>query len=361
MPTKKSNPTFSGQKVFIGIDVHKNSWSVAVRTLGIEVAHFTQTPEPQQLARYLESRYPGGSYMSAYEAGFCGTSHHEHLVKLGIQNMIINAADLPQTDKQRNNKSDLHDSRFIARYLEKGLVSGIHVMPKDQQERRSLFRCREVLVRDCARAINRVRSFLYFFGIDLPSEFKDKQYISKNFLNWLYSIKPGSDEGHEALEFYLNHLVYLRKNILAVTNLLRRSVSTHSMDAYNRLLSVPGIGCITAIGLLSEVGDFKRFNDPDEFTSYLGLIPSEHRSGQTILNIRMQPRCNMHLRPLLIEASWLAIKKCPYLLAYYKEHAPKGAKKAIVKVARKLALIARSIVLKKTIYQPGYNNQNQEI
>ena len=109
-----------------------------------------------------------------------------------------------------------------------------------------------------------------------------------------------------------------------------------------------------AIALLAETGDLKRFNNPDEYCSYLGLIPAEHSSGDTIYSNRIQPRCNRHLRPLFIEAAWTAIRRCPYFLSYYKQHVGKNNKKVIVKVARKLALVAKAVAVGQTIYKPGY-------
>ena len=120
------------------------------------------------------------------------------------------------------------------------------------------------------------------------------------------------------------------------------------------MLTIPGIGPITAMGLLAELGDLTRFKNPDEFASYLGLIPSEYRSGDTVYGVSIQPRCNMHLRPLLIEAAWFSIRKCPALLDYYKKHVGKNNKKAIVKVARKLALIMKSVSINQTPYHPLY-------
>jgi transposase len=345
------SPEFTGQKFFIGLDVHKKSWAVTIRSLGIEVAHFNQAPDSKQLLKYLKNKFPGGCYFSAYEAGFCGTSYHYSLCKLGIRNMIINAADLPQTDKQKKNKTDLHDSRAIARYLEKGLLHSIHVMPLEQQERRALYRCREAMVKDATRSINRVRSLLLFFGIEIPEEFKDKEYISKRFIDWISKINLATQEGVDTLQYYLNNLVYQRKQVLQVTKKLRHSVIVNFKESYTSLLTVPGIGPITAMGILAETGDLNRFKNPDEFSSYLGLVPSEHSSGDTTHSAHLQPRCNTHLRPLLIEASWLAIRTCPTLLAYYRKHVGKNNKKAIVKVARKLALIAKAVAINKKPYQ----------
>jgi transposase len=228
-------------------------------------------------------------------------------------------------------------------------------MPPDQQERKALFRCRETTVRDTTRTINRVRSFLYFFGIEVPDKFKSKTYISRSFLTWLSSIRLSTDSGNESLREYLNHLNYFRQRTLYITNKLKEEIIKQYQSAYTSMLTVPGIGPITAIGILAETGDLQRFKNPDEFTSYLGLIPSEHRSGDTVYGVSIQPRCNMHLRPLLIEAAWFAIRKCPALLEYYKKHVGSNNKKAIVKVARKLSLIAKSVSINGTSYHSYHN------
>src|SRR5215211_5430062 len=105
MPKAKlQNPTdFSGQKFYVGIDVHKNSWSVTIRSLNLHIEHFSQPPSVKALVNHLQRKYPGGEYYSAYEAGFCGTGIHEELCKAGVSNTIVHAADIPFTDKQ--NKS----------------------------------------------------------------------------------------------------------------------------------------------------------------------------------------------------------------------------------------------------------------
>ena len=143
MPVTSKFTDFSGQYFYIGIDVHKKSWTVTVRSLNIELVHFSQAPDAVQLSHYLHKRFPGGCFFSAYEAGFCGTSNHHALCAAGIKYIIIHAADLPESDKEKKNKTDLNDSRAVAKYLESGILTGIYIMPDDQQERRSLYRCRQ--------------------------------------------------------------------------------------------------------------------------------------------------------------------------------------------------------------------------
>ena len=76
---------FTGQTFYVGLDVHKKSWAVTVHTLGLEVAHFSQVADPGQLSHYLNNRYRGGNFLSAYEAGFCGITLHQLLCIAGPQ------------------------------------------------------------------------------------------------------------------------------------------------------------------------------------------------------------------------------------------------------------------------------------
>jgi transposase len=94
---------YKGQKFYVGLDVHKTFWAITIRSMNIQIAHFTQPPGADALARYLQRNFPGGNYYPAYEAGFCGTDFHEQLCALGINNMLVHTADIPATDKQKKN------------------------------------------------------------------------------------------------------------------------------------------------------------------------------------------------------------------------------------------------------------------
>jgi transposase len=153
MPTTKlqNSLDFEGQKFYIGIDVHKKSWSVTVRSLNLQLERFSQAPSVKVLINHLQKKYPGGEYHSAYEAGFSGTGIHEQLCSSGVHNIVVHPADIPSTDKQNKNKSDVRDSRSIAFHLEKGNLHGIYIMSRARQELRSLFRFRQTKVRDLTR------------------------------------------------------------------------------------------------------------------------------------------------------------------------------------------------------------------
>jgi transposase len=349
---------FTSQDFYIGLDVHKQSWYVTIRSLGIEVGHFTQEPDAAALHQYLHRNFPGGQYHSAYEAGFCGTGAHEQLCKAGIDNMIVHAADMPITDKQKKNKTDLHDSRAIADHLERGNLHGIYVLSQEQQELRSLFRLRECKVKDTTRANNRLKSFLMYYSVVIPQEISKRGDLTGRALAWL-DLELQSAAGTIALGQYVAELKYQRKQLFELTKILRAQVMAYDKKTYTNLITIPGMGSITAMGLIAEIADFRRFDDPDEYASLLGLCPWEDSSGDCIKTKGIQPRCNRHLRPLLIEASWQSIRKSRKLFAYYSKHAGgKNGKKAIVKVARKLAMIARGVATSGQPYQEDYQKKH---
>jgi len=351
---------FEGQKFYVGLDVHKKSWSVTVRSLQRQVTHFTQPPCAETLARTLKKRFPGGIFYSAYEAGFCGTVAHEQLCKHGITNIIVNPGDVPSTDKQKKTKTDVHDSRLIAENLEKNNLRAIHIFTHEQQQLRSLCRLRECKVKERVRANNRLKGFLVYYGIQVPETISKKEFISQKVLTWLQDLELSCSAGNLALQEIIAELKHQRQQEYRVTKMLRQQVEATHGEEYKRLLTVPGIGPVTAMAMLAETGGLSRFDDPDEYASYLGLMPWDESSGDTIKTKGIQPRCNKHLRPLLIEAAWVSVRKSTELHAYYSKHAAKNNKHAIIKVAKKLAMIARGCVLKKEDYQAGYVPKKQE-
>lgn len=87
---------FRGQNIYVGIDVHLKSWSVAFLSEHSILKRFSQSSEPESLHKYLVSKYPGTNYFSKYEACFCGFWIHERLTDLGITNIGVNPADVQQ-------------------------------------------------------------------------------------------------------------------------------------------------------------------------------------------------------------------------------------------------------------------------
>jgi len=132
---------FKGQSFFLGLDVHLKNWSVTISTRDLKLKTFSMDPSPQLLKRHLAHHYPGGKYHSVYEAGFCGFWIHRSLNELGINNIVINPADVPTTNKEKGRRRDHPvDSSKLSRELANGSLNPIYVPEPFYEELRSLCR-----------------------------------------------------------------------------------------------------------------------------------------------------------------------------------------------------------------------------
>ena len=254
---------FTDQNIYAGFDAHLKSWKVTVMAEDIVYKTFTQPPRPEVLFNYLQEHFPGGTYHTAYEAGFCGYWIHDKLVSFGINSIVVNPADIPTTDKERVQKEDKRDSRKIARSLSSGNLTPIYIPSLKTQRDRSLLRTRAMLVRDLARYKNRIKSFLYFYGITIDSSFSNPQsHWSNRFMNWLESIDMGEESGKEALNVLISECKNLRASILNITKQVRRlSQSETYHERVILLRSIPGIGLLTAMIILTELETINRFRN----------------------------------------------------------------------------------------------------
>ena len=135
METQVRKLDFSDQKIFVGIDVHRKSWRVSIH-LGevLEKTINLSPPSPGSLSQYLKRNYPQGDYLCAYEAGFCGFWIQEQLAADGIKTIVVHPSDVPTTDKERQQKDDVRDSRKIARALRNNDLKAIYIPDKQQQQ-----------------------------------------------------------------------------------------------------------------------------------------------------------------------------------------------------------------------------------
>ena len=143
---------------------------------------------------------------------------HDKLLSFGIKSIVVNPADIPTTDKERVQKEDKRDSRKIARSLSTGTLMPIYVPSIKTQRDRSLLRTRAMLVKDLARYKNRIKSFLYFYGISIEAIIFQilKAHWSNRFMLWFESLEIGEGSGKEALRVLISECKNLRKSILEI-------------------------------------------------------------------------------------------------------------------------------------------------
>lgn len=345
---------FTGQNIYAGFDVHKKSWKVTIMAEDTFYKTFTQPPNPEVLYNYLKSNFPGGNYHSASEAGFCGFWIHDKLTSLGVRSIVVNPADIPTTDKERVQKEDKRDSRKIARSLSTGTLVPIYTPTIQTQRDRSLLRTRTMLVKDMTRYKNRIKSFLFFYGINIDDVFtQSKTHWSTRFMNWLESLEFDVESGKEALHLLISEFKNLRSSILKVTQQIRALSQTPTYKEQVTLLkSIPGIGLLTAMTILTELETIDRFSNLDKMCGYIGLVPSTKSSGEKEKNGDLTSRGHGVLRSAIIESSWTAIRNDPSLMKSYLTYLQRmDSNKAIIKIAKKLLSRIRFVLTNKVAYQ----------
>lgn len=354
METQNNDFSYQGEKIYVGLDVHKTNWKVTI--LGEHISHktFSQDPNPDILYQYLNKHFPGGEYYSAYEASFCGFWAHDRLEELGIKSIVVNPPDIPTTDKERRQKEDKRDSRKIADTLRAGKLNGIRIPSKKNRQDRILIRTRRALQKDLQRNKNRIKGFLYFNGIDFPQRFKPRgTHWSNVFMQWVEGIPMSELSGRQAIQALIESSRNLRKQLLDITRKIRDLSKT---DIYVQnvkfLCSVPGIATLTAMTLLTEVEKIEYYKNLDQLCDYIGFVPTSKSSGEKERIGDITPRGKKHLRSLLIESAWIAARIDPVLMKKYHELCTHmKPNKAIIRIAKKLTNRIRYVLLNQKEYK----------
>jgi len=350
--TKKIS--FRGQKIYVGIDVHKEKWTVCPLTEEVNFRAFSMASNAELLISYLHSHFPGGEYICAYEAGFSGYGLYESLWEAKITCLVIHAADIPTSHKESEFKTDPRDALKIAKALRSGDLSCIHIPDKQLQEDRSLIRYRQQLRKDIVRQKCRIKSFLAFYSIEIPESYTKTKW-SRKMVGWLYNLELSTEEGTKALRLRMGMLVYIMgmcKNADAHLRVLSRS--DRYLSKVELLKTVPGFGRLRSIEFLVSLGAIDRFSNLDKLSSYVGLVPSSDNSGNRVRQNQLTNRGHKQLRTMLIEAAWIGIRTDPSLALKYGTLKKRMlAQKAIVCIARKLLSRVRYVLVNEVAYQKG--------
>jgi len=356
MLKQSSELNFKGQNIFVGIDLHLKSWTVTILTEKLSHKTFTQPASVDTLHSYLVNKFPGGVYHSVYEAGFSGLWTHYKLQEMGINNIVVNPADVPTTQKEELGKDDPVDSRKLARSLRSGDLTPIYIPAPSTLEDRSLVRLRATLVKDMVRFKQRIKSFLYFYGISYPQEFeKAGTHWSKRFMKWLKEdVSLQHVSGIQSLQILVLEAEQQRKLLLDITREVR-SLSCSEKYARNMTLlrTIPGVGFITAITFLTEVENIERFGNSDHFAGFIGLVPNRHSSGSKERIGEMTFRGQDTLKRAIIESSWFAARLDPALTKSFHSYLNRmDANKAIIRIARKVLNRMYFVLKNNTEYLP---------
>ena len=330
---------FSDQDIYIGLDVHRKNWTTSIFTKEFEHKTFSQDPDPDILVNHLHRNFPSANYHAAYEAGYCGFWIHDELKARGINCIVTNPADVPTKDKERKRKNNRVDAIKLARSLRSNELDAIYIPSREALEDRSLLRSRRNAVKEQTRYKNRIKAMLSIYGIRIPEQFKEGGW-SGYFIKWLESVCFNKHTGKKTFQFYIDELKHCRKKVAYLNKEIRLlALEDRYQDKVTYLKTIPGIGRLTAMILLTELVDFNRFKTLDHLASYIGLVPGERSSGEDDDEnfTSITPRCNRYLRSILVECAWVAVRKDPALTLCYKKLIKRmKGQKAIIRIARKL-------------------------
>lgn len=345
---------FRGQSIYVGLDTHFKSWTVSIYSDEFELKTFSQPPDVNLLARFLRTHYPCADFQVAYEAGFSGFWIQRAFGAMGIPCQVIHPADIPGSHKEKIRKTDQVDSRKIAKGLKNKSLNPVFIPDEQQESDRLLIRSRSSVVKNLTMVKNRIKALLKFKGVSIPPSFAAGGW-SKGLIAWLKAVPFNETSSQIALQVYVQEVVFLMEQLKQIAASIKAMAALPRYQNSVRLLcSVPSIGLLSAMTLLTEIGQISRFKNIDHLSSYCGLTPNCYSSGETERVTGMSRRGNSTLKAILIECSWMAIRKDPALLLYYKQLLPRmNGNKAIVKVARKLLSRIAFVLRERKEYVTG--------
>jgi transposase len=333
--------------VWVGIDVHKNSLHVALKRQDGWSTSFVTSPNYQALVEKIKSLAPNTALI-AYEAGPTGFALARFLEKAGMPVIVVAPSKTPRP-VTRGAKTDSLDCRMLADFAAKDMLFGISIPTEEEEAQRSLVRRRHDLAESLRRAKQRIRSHLLFLGMPEPKELKTWSQAAIRVLEKV-SLPLWAKQ---TLTSLLREYAFLEKEL----KILGRQLQTICHQKEHRevvacLQSVFGVGPLVSVTFRLELFAPERFDRPEEVTSYLGLAPLVRQSGEGKPRGSLVPCGQTRLRSLLVEAAWQWKSKDPDAERCYRRilGACGCAQKAIVAVARKLAIILWRLSVEKRGY-----------
>lgn len=342
----KTRHNYTGKTLFVGVDVHKKTYSVAIYCKGELVKRDTMIAKPAQLIAYLRKYFPGALIKSAYESGFCGLHLHRALLKAGIENIVVHAASIEINSRDRV-KTDKRDALKIAAQLSSGRLKGIHIPSKEREDYREITRLRDGLIKHRNQISTKLKHKANYHGLIGPEDIKK---VSKKWIEDLLQRELA-----DGLRYHIEALVEQWRfidNKIAEVNKRIEDQAKEDVACERVYRSVNGVGPTAARVLANELGDMSHFSSERTLFSYTGLTPSEHSSGEYRRQGHISRQGKPILRKTLVQCAWVAIRHDPSLQEVYNRIAKRaGGKRAIVAVARKLVGRIRACFFSGNLYQ----------
>ena len=347
---------------YLGLDVHKATIAVAIADeSGAPTSYGSIANEPSAI-RTLMTRLGGSDVQLhvAYEAGPTGYALHRQLTTMGIDCIVVAPSLIPKRAGDKV-KTDRRDALKLARLLRSGDLTPVWVPDQAHEALRSLVRARADAKADQLRAKHRLSKFLLRQACWPPIGVRN---WSQRYFSWRRQLEFEHLPDRIVFADYLAEVTAAGERIKRLEVALHQCAQTSSQLALIRALQAfRGIGFLSAVTLVAEAGDLRRFRTAPQFMAYVGLVPSEsssggkqqrgsitktgnsllrHVLGEAAHHVRRAPRVSGALKrrqadvsPEMVELAWRAQLR---LHARYRHLSLRvGALKALTAVARELA------------------------
>lgn len=299
----------------IGIDVHKDSYAIATYDpkTGAFFAETTVNADPKSVIRYVDRlriEYGGPvNVITGYEAGPTGFGLKRDLEKAGIECHVMAPTSIYRPAGGVKTKTDAKDARSLAKALYWGSYSEVVPLSEEDEAYRDYIRMRD----DRKEALKKAKQQLLSFLLRHGRKYAEGNPWTGKHMGWLKKQEFSNPVNRLTFTEYLNEVTRLTDSIA----LLDAKIEEFSrIDAYKedveKLRCFAGIDTHIAMVMLTEIGDFNRFDSAESFSSYLGLCPGEHSSGQTKQMRGITKAGNSHCRRMLCESANSMARSNPY-------------------------------------------------
>jgi transposase len=322
--------------VFAGLDVDKKSMAV-IFTDHQQLRQSLRLPySAAQLLSYVRKHFAQQRVAFVYEAGPTGFGLHDELVAGGYPCLVVAPSMVPTAPGQRV-KTNRLDARKLSEGLRGGQLRSIHVPSSSYRELRHLVHLRDTQVGQLTATKCRIKALLLYEGMTFPGHRWSAQVLRA------LAALPCSEAVHFELEHLIGTLHFHFNSAATVQKQIRRYCQNDPelRQSISLVKSLPGIGWIVAAHLVARLGDWREIDNVRSIAGFLGLVSSEHSTGDKQNRGAITRAGDSRLRNKLIQSAWVTIRKDPELREFYRRifarHPQKvAARKAIVAVARKL-------------------------
>ena len=344
----------SDYDVFSGLDVDKRSISATFNNQQGHIRSLRMPYSVEHLVNHVRKHFPDQKVAFAYEAGPTGYGLYDGLVAQGYRCLIASPSMIPKAPGQRV-KTNRLDSVGLAENLRGGQLKSIHVPSPVYRELRHLTQLRDTFVSAMVGMKQRIKSLLLLEGIEFPPAPAGSQWsiVVKQKLRKL----PCSSTVRFKLDQLLDSLEFNEKQVVKTTQQMRRFCQNDPelSRCMGYVMSVSGIGRIVASQLLARIGDWRELKNIRQLGGFLGLVPTEHSTGDRTDRGSITQTGDGRLRSKLIQASWSAIRQDSELREFFASVCKTRARHiaprvAIVAVARKLSVRISVVLMKQRPY-----------